>query len=101
MQITSIRIKKLNNNKVLGVASVQLDNCLVIHGIKLIQLDDNRRIVSFPNKKVKKYEVTDTGSYETKDEYTDVVHPSNPEFRKYIEDSLFEIYDKEGETVNE
>ena len=101
MQITSIRIKKLNNNKVLGVASVQLDNCLVIHGIKLIQLDDNRRIVSFPNKKVKKYEVTDTGSYETKDEYTDVVHPSNPESRKYIEYSLFEIYDTEGENVNE
>lgn len=101
MQITSVRIKKTNNDKVLGIASIQLDNCLVIHGIKLIQLDDNRRIVSFPNKKVKKYEVTDTGSYETKDEYTDVVHPSNPEFRKYIEDSLFEIYDKEGENVNE
>ena len=95
MQITSVRIKKTNNDKVLGIASIQLDNCLVIHGIKLIQLDD-KRIISFPNKKIKKYEVDDNGEYVTKDEYTDVVHPSNSEFRKYIEDALFEIYDKEG-----
>lgn len=95
MQITSVRIKKTNNDKVLGVASIQLDNCLVIHGIKLIQLED-KRIISFPNKKIKKYEVDDNGEYVTKDEYTDVVHPSNSEFRKYIEDALFEIYDKEG-----
>lgn len=95
MQITSVRIKKTNNDKVLGIASIQLDNCLVIHGIKLIQLED-KRIISFPNKKIKKYEVNDDGEYVTKDEYTDVVHPSNSEFRKYIEDALFEIYDKEG-----
>ena len=95
MQITSVRIKKTNNDKVLGIASIQLDNCLVIHGIKLIQLED-KRIISFPNKKIKKYEVDDNGEYITKDEYTDVVHPSNSEFRKYIEDALFEIYDKEG-----
>ncbi len=95
MQITSVRIKKTNNDKVLGIASIQLDNCLVIHGIKLIQLED-KRIISFPNKKIKKYEVDDNGEYVTKDEYTDVVHPSNSEFRKYIEDALFEIYDKEG-----
>lgn len=95
MQITSVRIKKTNNDKVLGIASIQLDNCLVIHGIKLIQLED-KRIISFPNKKIKKYEVNDNGEYVTKDEYTDVVHPSNSEFRKYIEEALFEIYDKEG-----
>lgn len=94
MQITSVRIKKVNNGNVLGVASIQLDNCLVIHGIKLVQLKD-KRVISFPNKKVKKYEVVD-GKYEMKDEYTDVVHPSNQEFRKYIEDALFEIYDNEG-----
>lgn len=96
MQITSVRIKKTNSDRVLGIASIQLENCLVIHGIKLIQLDD-KRIISFPNKKIKKYEVDDNGKYVTKDEYTDIVHPSNQEFRKYIEDALFEIYDREGE----
>ena len=39
MQITSIRLKKINSKKenLIGVASIELDNCLVIHGIKLIQ----------------------------------------------------------------
>ena len=57
MKITSVRIKKNNsdnNNTLLGIASVQFDNCLIIHDVKLIQLE-NKRIVSFPNKKVKKY----------------------------------------------
>lgn len=99
MQITSVRIKKTNNDRVLGVASIQLDNCLVIHGIKLIQLDD-KRIISFPNKKIKKYEVDDSGNYITKDEYTDIVHPSNKEFREYIESALFKIYDEEGVESN-
>ena len=56
MQITNIRIRKSKNEEsnVLGNASIQLDDCLVIHGIKLIRLDDGRRIISFPNKLIKK-----------------------------------------------
>lgn len=101
MLITSVRIKKINTGNVLGVASIQLDNCLVIHNIKLIQLED-KRIISFPNRKVKKYELNSVGEYVTKDEYTDIVHPSNKDFREYIETALFEVYDKEsGDLDNE
>ena len=94
MEITSIRIKKSgkDTDKLLGVASIQLDNCLIIHGIKLIQLKD-KRVVSFPNKKIKKYSVVKDGSYEEKYEYADIVHPSTPELRKYIEDEVFKYYD--------
>lgn len=96
MKITSVRIKKNNteNNKpLLGIASVQFDDCLIVHDVKLIQLED-RRIVSFPNKKVKKYMVNEDG-YEQNFEFSDVVHPSNKEFRQYIEEELFKIYDTE------
>lgn len=104
MKITSVRIKKNNTASpfVLGIASVQLDNCLVIHNIKLIQRED-KRMISFPSIKVKKYKVNSEG-YEQNYEYTDVVHPSNSEFRKYIEDELFKIYDleeKKGEQRDE
>lgn len=95
MKITSVRIKKTNsdNETLLGVASVQLDNCLVINDLKLVQLKD-KRIVSFPNKKVKKYIFGEDG-YSENYEFTDIVHPTNKEFRDYIEQELFKIYDSE------
>lgn len=94
MKITNIRIHKNTNstNNILGVASIQLDNCLVIHGIKLVQLED-KRIISFPNKKVPRYDYASDGSYTVQYEFTDIVHPSNTEFREYVEKELFKIYD--------
>ena len=94
MKITSVRIKKSHNSgTLLGLASLQFDDCLVIHDIKLIQLE-NKRIVSFPNKKVKKYK-SDENGYSENYEYSDIVHPSNSEFRQYIQEELFKIYDLE------
>lgn len=101
MTITSVRIRKNKNSvndTLLGIASIELDNCLVIHDIKLVKLKD-KRIVCFPNKKVKKYIMSD-GQYEENFEYSDIVHPSNTEFRKYVEEELYKIYDSE-EDINE
>lgn len=95
MKITSVRIKKSNKQSegLLGMASIQLDDCLVIHNIKLLQVD-GQRIVGFPSKKVKKFNFVN-GNYEEKYEYSDIVHPSNKEFREYIETELFKVYDME------
>ena len=70
------------------------------HLNELLQLKD-KRVVSFPNKKIRKYDVINNGNYEEKYEYTDIVHPSNAEFRHYIEDEIFKYYDMGGETNNE
>jgi len=100
MKITSVRIKRGTSTvdtRLLGTASIQLDDCLIVHGIRLLQLKD-KRVISFPNKKIKKYDVN------TKDEryeYTDIVHPSNAEFRKYLEDEIFKYYDMGGISNNE
>ena len=101
MEITSIRLKKLSgnddeNNALLGVASVQFDNCLIVHNIKLISID-GKRIVSFPNRKSKRYEIED-GEYKETFAYTDIVHPSNSEFRNYVETELYKIYDSTVDT---
>lgn len=96
MKITSVRIKAntLNSNKsLLGVASIEFDNCFVVRDLQLVQLSD-KRVVCFPNKKVKKYVVSEDG-YNQNFEYTDIAHPSNKEFRQYIESELFKIYDAE------
>ena len=99
MEISSIRVKKINNGgSILGYASIQLDDCLVIHDIKLVE-HDGKRILSFPNKKIRKY-VMESGNYSEMNTFTDIVHPSNSEFRKYLEDEIFKVYDKEDQ-VNE
>lgn len=103
MEITSIRIKKNNSGtQPLGVASIQLDNCLVIHDIKLVE-NNGKRLLSFPNKKTKKY-VMENGEYSEVNTYTDIVHPSNTEFRNYIETEIYKVYDnevKKGDSISE
>lgn len=94
MEITSIRIKKNHNNySILGVASIQLDNCLVIHDIKIIN-NNGKRLLSFPNRKTKRY-VYENGEYSEQDTYADIVHPSNSEFRQYLESEIFKVYDSD------
>ena len=95
MKITSIRItkNKREDDTLLGIASIELDGCLIIHDIKLIQLD-GKRFISFPNKKIKKY-VCDENGYSENFEYTDIIHPSTKDFREYVESELFRIYDNE------
>lgn len=92
MKITSIRIKKVKDSgTLLGIATVHFDDCLVIHDLQLVQLKD-KRIVSFPNKKVKKISSRD-GNVTESYEYTDIVHPSNKEFRQYVETEIYKLYD--------
>ena len=110
MKITNMQLKILNSStdsSLLGIATLQLDEQLIIHDVKLIQLKSGKRIISFPNKKMKRYIVTKDSNnneiYEERYEYTDIIHPSNSEFRQYLEEEIFKIYDSEvgKETVNE
>lgn len=99
MQITSVKMKRINsskpNNKLLAIASIQLDNELLIHDLKLIELE-NKRMVSFPNKRTEYRKLNEAkDGYDVNMGYTDVVHPCTPQLRKYIEETLFDMYDKE------
>lgn len=97
MKVTSVRIKKINSSdKILGIASIQLDDCLVIHNIKLLLIDGVRKL-SFPNKRSQRREYDSSGAFTLVNEYSDIVHPSNSEFRKYLENEIFKIYDTESE----
>ncbi|WP_304393259.1 SpoVG family protein [uncultured Clostridium sp.] len=82
IKITDAKIKKLTNmGRLIGEVSITLNKCLVIHGLKIIQLD-NKRIISFPSKKLN-------------DGFVDIVHPITHEFRNYVEEYIFNMYDKE------
>ena len=101
MKITSINLKRLTKQKYSGggiclaVASIQLDRELVIHDLQLIQLPE-KRIVKFPNKKkiIKRLNFHKTG-YEEVWGFSDIVHPCTPEFRRYVTEELYKVYDKE------
>jgi len=84
MEITSIRIyrKDKEGSNLKAVASVILDDCFAVHGIKVIEKDD-RLFLSMPNRKV------------ADGEYKDVAHPLNAETRKIFEDKILAAYKEE------
>lgn len=88
MKITDVRIRLVTkeDSKLKAVASITIDECFVVHDIKVIEGKEGF-FISMPSKK------TPDG------EYRDIVHPINTETReKIIEEVLkaYEVAEKEG-----
>ena len=81
MQITSVNVKKYDKEKMKGIASVLIDDCIVIRGIRIIE-GEKGLFIAFPSRK------------NNEGLYVDVVHPINSETRKQFEDAIFEEYNK-------
>ncbi len=90
MKITSVSVHKVagENNKMKGIASVVLDDCFKIKGIRIIDKGDNL-MLAMPSRKSK------FGNNE------DVAHPLNEETRKMFEDAIFTEYNKIEENTEE
>ncbi|MDR0856475.1 MAG: septation regulator SpoVG [Clostridiales bacterium] len=84
MNITEIRIrlKKTDDTKVRAIASFTIDDCFVIHDIKVIDGNDGL-FIAMPSRK------TPEG------EFKDIVHPLNSETRELLRDRIVEEYRKE------
>lgn len=97
MKITNIKMKQVhgNNSNIKALVSLELDNCLVIHGLTIVEYTDGKKFIRFPNKKITMFKYDDKSSeYTPAYGYTDIVHPNNQEFRTYIEKEVFKIYDQ-------
>ena len=81
LNITEIRIKKINKGDLLAAASVCIDDCFVIIEIKLLN-GKNGRYISMPKRKIK-----------NKDFIQDFSYPINNETRLQILEKLSEQYD--------
>lgn len=80
MQITNVRIKKLDNaNKLKAVAAITIDDVFVVHGIRVIEGKDGNFIV-FPSRKLKN------------GKFLDVAHPLNTDVRNTIQAAVLEAY---------
>lgn len=86
MKITSVSVHKVTgeNSKMRGIATVVLDDCFKIKGIRIIDKGD-RLMLAMPSRKNK------LGENE------DVAHPINEETRKMFEDAVFAEYENTEE----
>ena len=83
MKITSVSVHKVTgeNSRMKGIATVVLDDCFKIKGIRIIEKDD-KMMLAMPSRKNKN------------NENEDVAHPLNGETRQMFEDAIFKAYDE-------
>lgn len=83
MRISDVRIRLVNKDdtRLKAVASITIDECFVVHDIKLIDGKEGL-FMSMPSRK------TPDG------EYKDIVHPINTETREAIRGAIMEAYEK-------
>ena len=83
MNITDVRVRliKRDDSKFRAVASIIIDDCFVIHDIKIIEGAEGN-FIAMPSRK------TPDG------EYKDIAHPINTETRELIKDRILEAYEK-------
>ena len=88
MKITDIRVKlsKREDSVLKAVASITIDDCFVVHDIKVLK-GDSELYIGMPSKKVPDA----TG----RDSHKDIAHPLNTETREMLKKLVLEAYDKE------
>lgn len=86
MEITEIRVTLRDDDKLRGFASITLDNCFVIRGLKVIA-GANGIFVAMPSRKRK------DGTYQ------DIAHPINMPTRQWMENQVVTAYKQEMQRV--
>ena len=81
LNITEIRVKKINKGDLLAAASICIDNCFIIREIKLLN-GKNGRYISMPKRRVK-----------NKDFKQDFSYPINEATRLQLLEAISEQYD--------
>jgi stage V sporulation protein G len=84
MNITEVRISLRDDAKLKAFASITLDNCFVIRGLKIIE-GKSGTFVAMPSRKRKD------------GEYQDIAHPINNEARAIMERVILKAYREELE----
>ena len=81
MKISDVRIRLVNkeDNKLKAVASMTIDDCFVIHDIKIIDAAEGA-FIAMPSRK------TNDGDYK------DIAHPLNTETRELIKKAILTAY---------
>ena len=84
MKITKVKVdtKEKENSKMKGIASVTLDDCFVVKGIRILE-GDNGLFIAMPSRKV------------GEGNFRDIAHPINAETRQMFTDAILEEYNNQ------
>ena len=90
MKISDVRVRvvKKDDSKLKAVASITIDDCFVVHDIKVIE-GTQGYFIAMPSRK------TPEG------EYKDIVHPLNTETREQIRTAILDEFDKASQEDGE
>lgn len=81
MEITDVRVKVVDKNKMKAVASVTFDSAFVVHDIKVIEGNEGL-FIAMPSYKAKY------------GEYRDIAHPINVNTRAMLQDAILKKYEE-------
>ena len=83
MKISDVRVRivKKEDSKLKAVASITIDDCFVVHDIKVIEGAEGC-FIAMPSRK------TNEG------EYKDIAHPINTETREVLKTTILEAYEE-------
>jgi stage V sporulation protein G len=79
MEITEVEIRLVNDVKLKAFATIVIDNCFVIRGLKIIS-GQTGTFVAMPNRKRRD------------GDFQDIAHPINNATRKWMEDVILDKY---------
>lgn len=83
MQITKVTLRPVAMNKVVAIASIVIDDCFVIHDLRVVN-GDKGVFVAMPSRKL------------PNGDFRDVCHPINSEARNDIQAAVLEQFGMEG-----
>ena len=85
LRITEVRVSLRDDAKLKAFASITIEDCFVIRGLKVIEGNNNRMVVAMPSRK------------RPDGKHQDLAHPIKKEMRQLIEDVVIGEYTREKE----
>ena len=83
LRITEVRVSLRDDAKLKAFASITIEDCFVIRGLKVIEGNNNRMFVAMPSRK------------RPDGKHQDLAHPIKKEMRQMIEDVVIGEYQRE------
>lgn len=83
MNITKVTLRPVDMNKVVAIASIVIDDCFVVHDLRVVN-GDKGLFVAMPSRKL------------PSGEFRDICHPINTDARNGIQEAVLAEFESEG-----